>query len=87
MSFGAELADPGLFPLRLPGAESDHLTQNPKVCVEADTFLCTQTLHDGITTRCESVIGFGTCQIVTNPEEMRHDFRLLEHYGYCGHPP
>ena len=86
VSFGAELVEDTItlyFHCARRGQKVDCLSRNSKVCVEADAFLQTQTLPDGITTRYESVIGFGTCQIVTAPEEVRHGFRLLlDHYGY-----
>lgn len=91
VSFGAELVDGQIrvyFHCARRGQKVDCLTKNPKVCVEADTFLCTQALSNGITTRYESVIGFGTCQIVTEPAELRHGFRLLlDHYGYADRLP
>lgn len=91
VSFGAELVEGAItlyFHCARQGQKVDCLAQNPKVCVEADTFLQTQTLSDGITTRYESVIGFGLCQIVTDPEEVRHGFRLLlDHYGYHSRLP
>lgn len=91
VSFGAELVDGQIriyFHCARRGQKVDCLARNPRVCVEADSFLQTQTLSDGITTRYESVIGFGLCQIVTDPAELRHGFRLLlDHYGYGNRPP
>lgn len=86
VSFGAELVDDTItlyFHCARKGLKVDCLSRNPKVCVEADRFFQTQALPDGITTRYESVIGFGICQIVTDPVEVRHGFQLLlDHYGY-----
>ena len=59
------------------------LKANPQVCVEGDIFLRTETTDHGITTRYESVIGFGTCRIVENEQEIKHGLKVLtEHYGY-----
>ena len=61
----------------------DLLRANPNVCVEADIFIRVEPTDHGITTRYESVIGFGVCEIVTDPDEIVHGLRLLtEHYGY-----
>ena len=42
-----------------------------------------ETTDHGITTRYESVIGFGECRFLTDGEEIQHGLKVLtEHYGY-----
>ena len=65
------------------GGSIDLLKANAHVCVEGDIFIKTETTAHGITTRYESLIGFGECQLVENPDEVIHGLQLLtEHYGY-----
>lgn len=86
VSFGAELVDgrPVLyFHCAREGLKLELLKKNPAVCVEGDIFIKTEPTDHGITTRYESVIGFGTCSPVEDPDEIVHGLRLLtEHYGY-----
>lgn len=65
----------------------DLLRQRPKVCIEGDIFIRVEPTEHGITTRYESVIGFGVCRFVTEPQEILHGLRLLcQHYGYDDYP-
>ncbi len=86
VSFGAEMADGKpvvYFHCARQGLKLDLLKADPRVCVEGDIFIRTETTDHGITTRYESVIGFGTFEIVTDMDEIIHGLRLLtEHYGY-----
>ena len=50
------------------GMKLDLLRKDPRVCVEGDIFIKTEPTDHGITTRYESVIGTGTCEIVTDTE-------------------
>ena len=51
--------------------------------MEGDIFIRTETTDHGITTRYESVIGFGTCRIAEDEQEIKHGLKVLtEHYGY-----
>ena len=90
VSFGVEMADgkPVIyFHCARQGMKLDLLKANARVCVEGDIFIKTETTAHGITTRYESVIGFGECQLVENPDEVIHGLRLLtEHYGYNDYP-
>lgn len=90
VSFGAEMAGgkPVIyFHCARQGLKVDLLRANPRVCVEADIFIKTETTDHGITTRYESVIGFGECSFVTDPDEIVHGLKLLtEHYGYTDYP-
>ena len=67
VSFGAELVDDKpviYFHCARQGLKIDLLKANPNVCVEGDIFIRTETTDHGITTRYESVIGFGVCRLV-----------------------
>ena len=86
VSFGAEM-DKGkpvvYFHCARQGMKLDLLKANAHVCVEGDIFIKTETTDHGITTRYESVIGFGKCVLVDEKEEILHGLKLLtEHYGY-----
>lgn len=69
------------------GLKVDLLKENPNVCLEGDIFHgIVQTAH-GITTRYESVIGFGTCTFVEEPAEVIYGMQsILDHYGYSDYP-
>ena len=86
VSFGAEMVDGKAvvyFHCARQGMKLDLLKANPHVCVEGDIFIKTETTDHGITTRYESVIGFGECVLVENTDEIVHGLQLLtEHYGY-----
>ncbi len=86
VSFGAERADGAVvvwFHCARQGLKLDLLRADPRVCVEGDIFLRTEPTDHGITTRYESVIGFGTAFFPEDPEEIRRGLRLVcEHYGY-----
>ncbi|MBQ7645077.1 MAG: pyridoxamine 5'-phosphate oxidase family protein [Spirochaetales bacterium] len=86
VSFGAEMVDwkPVVyFHCARHGMKLDLLKQDSRVCVEADIFIKTETTDHGITTRYESVIGFGECVLVEDPDEIIHGLKILtNHYGY-----
>ena len=86
VSFGAEMQDgkPVIyFHCARQGLKVDLLKEHPAVCVEGDIFLKIETTDHGITTRYESVIGFGKCRFLTDSEEILHGLKVLtEHYGY-----
>jgi len=65
------------------GLKIDLLRQNPRVCVEGDIFIKTETTDHGITARYESVIGTGVCRLLEDEEAaIRGLTALNEHYGY-----
>ncbi len=86
VSFGAEIADGKVtvyFHCARQGMKLELLKKDPRICLEGDIFLRTETTDHGITTRYESVIGFGECRIVEDEREIRHGLKLLtEHYGF-----
>lgn len=90
ISFGYEVAEEGQIALYIhcaPGGRKvDALTQNPHVCIEGDIFHKIEPTPRGITTRYESVIGFGTARRVEGEEQL-HGLRcLLARYGYTDYP-
>ena len=90
VSFGAEMSGskPVVdFHCARQGLKLDLLAKNPRVCVEGDIFIKTETTAHGITTRYESVIGFGECRLVEYEDEIVHGLQLLTgHYGYRDYP-
>ena len=90
VSFGAEMQNGRpvvYFHCARQGLKVDLLQTNPHVCVEGDIFIKTETTDHGITTRYESIIGFGECEFLTDREEIVHGLKLLtEHYGYFDYP-
>ncbi|MBQ9454032.1 MAG: pyridoxamine 5'-phosphate oxidase family protein [Desulfovibrio sp.] len=90
VSFGAELLNQKpiiYFHCAREGMKIDLLAANPHVCVEGDIFLKTEKTKHGITTRFESVIGFGECHVVSDIEGIKHGLKILtEHYGYFDYP-
>ena len=89
VSFGTERAGDGVavyFHCAPEGKKVDMIRACPRVAVEADRFIRTETTGHGITTRYESVIGRGTCEFPEDEEEIIHGLRvLLEHYGYINY--
>lgn len=86
VSFGAEMAGGRpvvYFHCARQGMKLDLLAGDSRVCVEGDIFIKTEPTDHGITTRYESVIGFGDCRFVEDEEEIIHVLKLLtDHYGY-----
>ena len=69
------------------GLKVDLIRANPRVCVEGDIFIKIEPTDHGITTRYESVIGFGACRFVEDMDEIVHGLKVLtEHYGYYNYP-
>lgn len=90
VSFGMEVVDDKAvlyFHCARQGMKVDLLQANPAVCVEGEIFLNIEKTAHGITARYESVIGFGKCSFVSDPDEIMHGLKLLtEHYGYGEYP-
>ena len=90
VSFGAEIAE-GKFVIYFhcaqKGRKIELLKANPHVCIEGEIFIQIERTEHGITTRYESIIGFGECTFVTEQAEIIHGMKLLtEHYGYDEYP-
>lgn len=64
------------------GLKVDCIQQNQNICVEADIFYKVESSQMGITTRYESVIGFGTISEVEEEEKTYGLKKILEHYNY-----
>ena len=90
VSFGMEVVNDKVviyFHCAQQGMKVDLLRANPYVCVEGDIFIQVEKTAHGITTRYESIIGFGECQILTDADEIKHGLKvLLGHYGYHEYP-
>ena len=90
VSFGMEVVDGRAvvyFHCAQKGLKLDLLEKNSQVCVEGDIFIKVEKTAHGITTRYESVIGFGKCNFVKEEEEILHGLSLLtDHYGYTAYP-
>ena len=69
------------------GLKTALLAENNAVCVEADDFYCIEKTDMGITTRYESIIGFGYYQAVETEKEKIRAFELMtKRYGYGDYP-
>lgn len=90
VSFGMDVVDDRAvvyFHCAKQGMKLDMLRENPYVCVEGDILIKIEKTPHGITTRYESVIGYGKCCFVDDADERLHALTLLtEHYGEFGYP-
>ena len=90
LSFGVEEEENGSIAIYFHCAQSGRkvqaLQQQPRVCIEGDIFYKTEPTRHGITTRYESIIGFGTAEQVDGPELRRGLESILRHYGYDSYP-
>ncbi len=68
------------------GLKVDCIRERSNICVEADIFHGTEKLKMGITSRYESVIGFGVVSEVYGDEKVRGLEKILEHYGWADYP-
>ena len=84
VSFGIEVADgvPVIyFHCAKEGMKTDLLKKDPRVCVEGDIFIRVERTQRGITARYESVIGFGHCELLTDPANVLHGLKVVtDHY-------
>lgn len=89
VSFGMEVHG-AVITIYFHGARSGYknglLAENSKVCVEGDIFSKVEPTDYGITTRYESVIGFGTTEMVGEEEKIHGLQTILDHYGYSEYP-
>ena len=89
LSFGIE-ETAGQFVLYVHGAKEGHkhrlLAKNCHVCVEASIFhRYAETAQGSLTAEYESVIGFGTAEIVEGDEAAKGLDLLCSHCGFHGH--
>lgn len=64
------------------GKKAELLRNCPYVCIECDRSAGFLAVNAGVTTRYESVIGFGECEEVTGAEKLRALTLLLEKTGF-----
>lgn len=69
------------------GKRAELLKKNPRVCIEADRSAGFTAVQKGITTRYESVIGYGVCEEVTGAEKLRGLRLVLERTGFPDFDP
>ncbi|MCL2518922.1 MAG: pyridoxamine 5'-phosphate oxidase family protein [Oscillospiraceae bacterium] len=85
VSFGFEVVN-GVVIIYFHGAKEgfkhELLAKDNHVCVEADIFHRYLKLEHGISVEYESVIGFGTAEIVHGEEAVRGMALALEHCGF-----
>lgn len=68
------------------GQKADLMKDNPKVCIEGHIFYKVEPTEKGITTRYESIIGFGIVESVGNDEMIEGLESITRHYGYPDYP-
>jgi nitroimidazol reductase NimA-like FMN-containing flavoprotein (pyridoxamine 5'-phosphate oxidase superfamily) len=70
------------------GLKHDLISHDNRVCVEADIFHRFVSYGEGdaasVTTEFESVVGFGTAEIISGAEAERAMELMLAHCGYPG---
>lgn len=90
VSFGMEVIEEGAviyFHGSQAGLKSRLLGERARVCVECDSFLGVQMTETGITTRYESVIGFGECEKLHDDAEKIHGLEVIcSHYNFSDYP-
>jgi len=88
LSFGVEDRD-GQIAIYIHGAKEGlkHtlLDKNNHVCVETDIFHRYAETATGVTTEYESVIGFGTAEVVHDEEAIKGLSLICSHCGYDGY--
>ncbi len=68
------------------GEKADRIAADPRVCVEGHVFYRVEPVSNSLTTRYESVIGFGTVQAVDEREAVAGLQSIAEHYR-CADTP
>jgi len=68
------------------GKKVDMIEDNPKVCVEGHIFYKVEPTQQGITTRYESVIGFGIVESAEEDEIIPGLESIVSHYHYPDYP-
>lgn len=68
------------------GFKNELLEENSNVCIEADIFHGIEKTDHGITTKYESVIGFGKYELITLTDDKIRILKLMtERYGYSNY--
>jgi len=68
------------------GYKVEQINKNPVVCVEGHVFHKVEPTKYGITTRYESIIGFGTVEKAEGDEIAAGLKSITEHYNYPEYP-
>ena len=68
------------------GLKVEYIEKSPKVCVEGHIFRGVEKTQNGITTRFESVIGFGTVEKMDGDEKIKGLRLITAHYGHPDYP-
>lgn len=68
------------------GLKTELIARDPRVSFECDIFLGTEEIKHGITTRYESVIGFGRIEAASGDRAVRGLRAICDHYGYTDFP-
>ena len=88
LSFGLEVVN-GKIALYFHGAREglkhELIEKNPHACVEADIFYAYMESINGLTTEYESVVGFGSCELIGGTEAAYAMKLILVHCGYAGY--
>lgn len=90
VSFGMEVVDGNpviYFHCAKHGMKIDLIQTSQNICLEGDIFINVEQTEHGITTRYESVIGFGKCLFSEDTEEKKKGMQLIiDHYGFSDYP-
>lgn len=90
LSFGYEVKDTNLtlyFHCAKEGEKIRLISQNNRVCIEADILNGYKKTEHGVTADYESVIAYGTAQEVYGEDAVHGIKLLLEHCGIDGYSP
>lgn len=68
------------------GRKAELLGKDPRVCVEADIFHEAVQRKSGVTALYESVIGFGTAELLCGEEKLAALSAISAHYGFAEYP-
>ncbi|MCI2049948.1 MAG: pyridoxamine 5'-phosphate oxidase family protein [Lachnospiraceae bacterium] len=68
------------------GKKVDMIADNPKVCIEGHVFYKVEPTEHGITTRYESIIGFGVVESAEEDEIIPGLESITGHYHYSDYP-
>ena len=68
------------------GYKNELLAKNARACVEGDIFIKVEPTDHGITTRYESIIGFGEVEVVEGEEKLKALQSIVSHYDFPEYP-
>ena len=88
LSFGLEVVNEKIalyFHGARDGLKHELIAKNPHVCVESDIFYAYMESINGLTTEYESVVGFGSCEVIAGAQAAYAMEQILAHCGYEGY--